>query len=141
MRTVRDESGKRYVLLKESDDSSLVRDPETGEREYVESDRLESLAGESPLETAAAGVPDPVLRVLTAAHDEAALGLLADLVDRGPLDVRGMLGDYDQCESDLHGRIAEFRAAGLIEETRVAGERGYEATATARAAIERLRET
>lgn len=140
MRTVSDESGKRYVLLKESGESSLVRDPETGDSSYVENDRLEPVDGESPLETAAAGVSDPVRRVVTAVHDDAGVGLLADLVDRGPVAVRDMLGAYDQCESDLHGRLAELRAAGLIDEAKIGGERGYDATRTAREAMATLRD-
>jgi len=140
MRTVRDESGKRYVLLKESTDSSLVRDPETGDERYVENERIDPVDGEEPLETAAAGVSEPVRRVVSAVHDDAGIGLLADLVDRGPVAVRDMLGAYDQCESDLHGRLAELRAAGLIEEATVAGERGYDATEAAQTAIATLRE-
>ena len=140
MRTVRDDSGKRYVLLKESGESSLVRDPDSGETGYVENDSLDAVDGESPLETAASGVPGPVRRVLTAVHDEAGLGLLADLADRGPVAVRDMLGAYDQCESDLHGRLTELRAAGLIEEATIAGERGYDATDEAREALAALRE-
>jgi len=140
MRTVRDESGKRYVLLKESTDSSLVRDPETGDSRYVENEQIEPVDGEEPLETAAVGVPEPVRRVVSAVHDDAGIGLLADLVDRGPIAVRDMLGAYDQCESDLHGRLAELRAAGLIEEAQVAGERGYDATETAQDALRTLRD-
>jgi len=141
MRTVRDESGKRYVLLEESTDSSLVRDPATGDEQYFENDRIEPVDGEEPLATAASGVAEPVRRVVSAVHDDAGIGLLADLVDRGPVAVRDMLGAYDQCESDLHGRLAELRAAGLIEEATVAGERGYDATETARDAMATLRET
>jgi DNA-binding PadR family transcriptional regulator len=37
-------------------------------------------------------------------------------------------GSYDFCESDLHGLLAELQAAGLITESQVAGERGYEVT-------------
>ncbi|SNZ13474.1 hypothetical protein SAMN06269185_2210 [Natronoarchaeum philippinense] len=140
MRTVRDETGKRYVLLKESGDSSLVRDPETGQERYIENDTLDPVDGETPLETAASGIPESVRRVVSGVHDEAGLGLLADLADRGPVAVRDMLGAYDQCESDLHGRLAELRAAGLIEEATVAGERGYDATETTREALNALRE-
>jgi len=43
------------------------------------------------------------------------------------------------CESDLHGTITAFRAAGLIDEAEVAGQRGYEATPVAVEAIELLR--
>lgn len=128
MRTVRDESGKRYIVVKSSTDSSLVRDPEDGSERYVENDRLETLDGTPPLETAASGISEPVRRLLRGVHDDAALGLLADLVDRGPVPVRDMMREYDQCESDLHGRLAELRAAGLIEEATIAGERGYDAT-------------
>ena len=58
-----------------------------------------------------------------------------------PTDVRVLLDRYELCESDLHGLLAEFRAAGLIAEERVAGERGYEATETTREAVRALRGT
>ncbi|WP_049970589.1 DUF7346 family protein [Haladaptatus cibarius] len=128
MQTVRDESGSRYLLLKQSDESSLVRDPQTGDERYLENDRLTPVEGESTLETAAERVPSPARRILTAVHNDRALGLLVELSDRGGLPVRELLSAYDICESDLHGLLAEFRAAGLIRECRVAGERGYELT-------------
>lgn len=139
MRTVRDESGKRYVLLKESDESSRVRDPETGEERYVANARLEPVEGESPLVATAGAVPEPVRRVLSATRDDRALGLLLEIDARGPIGVRALL-EYDLCESDLHGLLAEFRAAGLLEEVDVDGERGYATTGTASEAIERLRD-
>jgi hypothetical protein len=140
MRTVRDESGDRYLLLKQSGESSRVRDPATGEERYVDNDALTVVEGEPPLSTAARGVPEEVRRVAAAVHDDQSLGLLAELVDRGPVGIRELLDAYDLCESDLHGLLAEFRAAGLIEEARVAGERGYDATATATAALDVLRD-
>lgn len=140
MRTVRDGDGRRYVLLKESGESSLVRDPASGERRHVPNEELERVEGESPLETAAGAVPGSVRRVLTAVRDERALGLLIELDRRGPLAVRTLLSASDLCESDLHGMLAEFRAAGLITERRVAGERGYDATETAGDALDSLRE-
>lgn len=139
MRTVRDASGKRFLLIKRSSDSSRVRDPDTGAERYLDNDELESVGGESPLATAAAGVPASVRRVLTAVPNERALGLLVELVDRGPVSVVELLGTYDLCESDLHGLLAEFRAAGLIEEARIYGERGYDATAVASDGVEVLR--
>jgi hypothetical protein len=139
MRTVRDGTGKRYLLVKESGDTSVVRDPETGSESYRDNADLEVVEGESPLVTAAAAVPAPVRRVLAAAHDDRSLGLLVELVARGPVPVRDLLDAYDLCESDLHGILAEFRAAGLIDEARVAGERGYDATETAREAVAVLR--
>ena len=48
MRTV-DYDGDRYLLVKRSDESSLVRDPETGETAYLANDRLTPVDGESPL--------------------------------------------------------------------------------------------
>jgi hypothetical protein len=116
-----------------------VRDPATGERRYVENDRLSAAEGEPTLSVAAAAVPAPVRRVLTAVHDERSLGLLVEVVDRGPVGVRALLDGYDLCESDLHGLLAEFRAAGLVEEARVAGRRGYQTTDLAAAALARLR--
>jgi hypothetical protein len=140
MRTVRDVDGERYLLVKRSSDSSLVRDPATGESRHLPNEELTVVEGETPLETAASGVPRPVRRVLSAVHDDRSLGLLVDVVDRGPLAVREMVEAYDYCESDLLGACTEFRAAGLLEPTTVAGERGYEATEAAREGVQRLRE-
>jgi len=139
MRTVRDESGDRYLLVKRSAESSLVRDPSTGAERYVDNDALSTVDDASPLETAAAGVPAAVRRVVAATHGDQSLGLLAEIADRGPVGVRDLLDAYDLCESDLHGLLAEFRAAGLIEEARVGGERGYAATETATEALDALR--
>ncbi len=140
MRTVHDESGRRYLLLKESGESSLVRDPESGERRYVDDEHLSPAGGESPLTTAARAVPDPVRRLVTAVGDERTLGLLLELDERGPLAARDAVGDYDLCESDVHGALLEFRAAGLVAETEVAGERGYELTDDGATAVERVGE-
>lgn len=139
MRTVRNDEGTRYLLVKRSTESSLVRDPTTGSERYLPNDELTADDEASALATAADGVPSSVRRVLTAAPDDRALGLLIELADRGPLAVRTLLGTYDLCESDLHGLLGEFRAAGLIEEARVAGERGYDATGTTREAVSALR--
>ena len=139
VRTVEDDSGTRYVLLKRSGDSSLVRDPTTGEERYVENEALSAVEGESPLETAARAVPGPTRRVLRAVHSDTALGLLVELDERGPVAVRDLMGSYDLCESDLHGLLAEFTAAGLVTEARVVGERGYELTDIAREGLTALR--
>ncbi|SFF95787.1 hypothetical protein SAMN04488063_0924 [Halopelagius inordinatus] len=140
MQTVRDPAGKRYLLVKRSGEASRVRDPETGREEYRANDEL-TFEGTSPLVTAAAAVPDSVRRVLTATHGDRSLGLLVEMADRGPLSVVELLDAYDLCESDLHGLLGEFRAAGLLTETRVHGERGYDATETARDAVSHLRAT
>lgn len=139
MRTVRDGDGDRYLLVKQSDDSSLVRDPETGTERYVANESVDVVADESPLSTAAAGVNPAVRRLLTATYDDQSLGLLIELVDRGPLSTVALLDSYDLCESDLHGLLAEFRAAGLAEEAESGGQRGYDATGLANAAVSTLR--
>jgi hypothetical protein len=139
MRTVRDADGRRYLLVKESGSASVVRDPETGEERYLAAGEFEVVEGESPLVTAAGAVSTPVRRVLSATHDDRSLGLLVELAARGPVGVRDLLSSYDLCESDLLGLLTEFRAAGLVEEARVGGERGYDATETARTAVEALR--
>lgn len=139
MRTVRDADGTRYVLLKESGESSLVRDPETGQQRHVPTDTLERVEGESPLATAARAVPGPVRRVLTGVPDERALGLLLEIDARGPVRVRVLLEASDLCESDLAGLLAEFRAAGLVTESRIAGERGYDTTDAAAEGLATLR--
>jgi hypothetical protein len=131
MRIVRDESGQTYLLVKESSDSCKVRNPETGEESYRDRDDLEPVEGDSPLTTAARAIPESARRVLTATPDERALGLLVELRERGPLSVRYLLDATDLCESDLLGLLTEFRAAGLVEEREVAGERGYATTESA----------
>ncbi|MFB6302315.1 MAG: hypothetical protein ABEH78_05580 [Haloferacaceae archaeon] len=136
MRTVRDASGDRYLLVKESSEASLVRDPETGEERYVDAADLDPVDGESPLVTAADAVPETTRRLILAARDERALGLLVELDARGPVAVVDLLSAYDLCESDLHGLLAEFRAAGLVVEREVAGQRGYGLTDEARTALD-----
>ncbi len=140
MRTVRDENGTRYLLLKESAESSLVRDPVSGEQRHLPNHTLETVDGESPLVTATTVVPSEIRRVLTAVPTEEALGLLLEIDRRGPVGVRLLLDAYDLCESDLHGLLAELRAAGLIEEATVDTRRGYDTTDTARDALEALSE-
>ncbi|MFB6080218.1 MAG: hypothetical protein ABEJ81_04395 [Haloferacaceae archaeon] len=138
MRTVRDAAGDRYLLVEESAGSSLVRDPETGEERHVDSEALEPVDDESPLVTAARAVPEPTRRLVVAARDQRALGLLVELDARGPLAVVDLLSAYDLCESDLHGQFAEFRAAGLVAEREVDGRRGYGLTDAARTALDDL---
>ncbi|PCR89844.1 DUF7346 family protein [Natrinema ejinorense] len=139
MKTVEDDTGRRYLLLRRSDNASLVRDPETGNECYVQNDRLEAVDGESALETAAGTVSDPVLTLLTNVHDEETLGLLIELSERGPLGVRTLLDAYQFCESDLHGRLTVLSAAGLLEEADIAGERGYGVTEDCERALETIR--
>ncbi|MFW5973886.1 MAG: DUF7346 family protein [Natrialbaceae archaeon] len=135
---VRDGDGNRYLLLKRSSESSLVRDAETGERRHLPNDELEVVEGTTPAEFVLTDVPESLRTLLTAVHDERSLALLVELDTAGPLAVRTLLSTYDFCESDLHGLLAELRAAGLVAETTVAGERGYETTAVATDAVERI---
>lgn len=132
MRTVADESGDRYLLLQRSSEVWLVRDPDSGTEQYHPADELTILEGESPLETAARTLPEAIDDEL-AVPGERARGLLAEIYAREPVGVRDLLGSYDLCESDLHGLLGEFTAAGRIQETTVAGERGYETTDGTRA--------
>jgi hypothetical protein len=129
---------RRYVVLKQAAESSLVRSLDTDEAEYVPNERLSTVAGEPPLSAAAAAVPTAVRAILTATHTEEGLGLLVELDDRGAVPVRQLLG-YGLCESALHGLLAEFTMAGLIQETEVLGERGYELTGVGRDGLDRLR--
>jgi len=135
MRTVRDDAGRRYLLLKESAESSLVRNPGTGEERYVPNERL-TATGRPPLATAAEHLSGDARARLDPAVGEQGLGLLAELDRRGPLPVRTLLSEYDLCESDLHGLLGELRAAGAIEEASVAGERGYALTASTQETLE-----
>jgi hypothetical protein len=139
MRTVSAADGSRYLLIKQSSETSLVRDPETGTEQYLDNDQLDVVDGESALETAATAIDAPVRRLLTATHNDTSLGLLVALVDDGPCSTIELLDSYDLCESDLHGLLAEFRAAGLVEEATSHGERGYDATELAVTAVDTLR--
>jgi len=138
MRTVHDDDGRRYLLLKRSSESSLVRNPATGEERYLPNDRLTVDDSTDPLTLAADAVPGSVRRVLSACRDDRALGLLLELDRRGPVPARALM-DYDLCESDVLGLVGEFRAAGLVVEADVAGERGYDLTDDARVALGVLR--
>ena len=140
MQTVRDGDGDTYLLVKRSAESSRVRDPDTGAERYVDNDELRVVDGESPLATAASGVPEPVRRTLGAVRDDRSLGLLAVVVDAGPIAAIDLLDAADMCESDLHGVLSEFRAAGLVDEAEVAGQRGYEPTSVAVEAMDLLRD-
>lgn len=130
MRTVEDDAGRRYLLLKRSGESSLVRDLRTGVERYVPNRRLADPDGVDPLVAAAAAVSTATRRGLPAGLDEHALGLLV-LLARGPRSARTVLDATTLCESDLLGLATELRSAGLIEETAVDGERGYAATEAA----------
>jgi len=88
---------------------------------------------------ATADIPDAVVRLIGAVPDERTLALLFELDAEGPLAVRTLLARTTLCESDLHGRLAELQAGGLIEERRIAGERGYATTETASEALAALR--
>jgi hypothetical protein len=137
---VEDDSGTRYLLLKQSSESSLVRNLDTGEREHIPNDRLDGLDDTSTLDAILTPIPEAVRHLLSAVHDDRSLALLLELDSAGPMAVRQLLSAYDFCESDLHGLLAELQAAGLIEETTVAGERGYDATEQAATALARLRD-
>jgi len=91
------------------------------------------------MQTAADELPDGVVSLLVGVHDERTCGLLLDLERRGPRSVRDLLSAYDLCESDLHGILGELRAAGLVEEAEVAGERGYRVADETQATLELLR--
>lgn len=138
MRTVRDSSGQRYVVEKESADSMRVRDPETGERRHLPTEELEAV-DEDPLSVAASAAPENVRRLVAAVRDDRTLGLLFELDARGPIAVRDLLAETTLCESDLHGAVTELRVAGLVDEADVAGERGYRLTDGGAAALDALR--
>ncbi|SEW02898.1 DUF7346 family protein [Halobacterium jilantaiense] len=141
MRTVVDGDDRRWVLLKQSSESSRVRDPETGEETFRPNDDLEPAGGESPFEALARAVPGPARRILRACHEDWQVGLLVSLADDGPRPVRALLGESAACESDFLGAVTELRAAGLLAETTVAGERAYELTDAGRDGVDALRQT
>lgn len=136
---VRDSEGNRYLLLKRSGESSLVRDVETGERTHLPNEEL-TLDETSTLDVILTGIPESTRTLLTAVHDERSLALLVELDTEGPIAVRTLLSAYDFCESDLHGLLVELQAAGLITEATVTGERGYETTQAGTEALAQIRD-
>ena len=138
MRTVEDGAGRRFLLLKRSSSSSLVRDADTGEVLHRPTGELTVVEGTSPLETAAGGVPPAARKLLTAVHDDRTLGLLVALESADGLPARALLAAEDYCESDLHGLLGELRAAGLVQAATVDGEEGYRLTDGAAAVVRAL---
>jgi len=134
MRIVEDEYGRRYLLRKRSAESSLVRDLVTGESRFLPNEQLSERAGIDPLEAAGAALSGAARDRFSGVHDERTLGLLV-LLARDPRPVRTLLESTDLCESDLLGIATELRAAGLVEEATVGGERGYAATEAGREAV------
>lgn len=130
MRPVKDESGDRYLLLKRSTESSLVRDLSTGERRHLPNEDLSVVGAGQPLEVVASALAAD-RRDRLPVSDDRAVGVLVELVQGGPRPVRDLLGRTELCESDLNGIVGELRAAGLVTETTVDGRRGYGATETA----------
>ncbi len=122
---------ERYLLVERAGDACVLAHPGTGDRLVVPADAVAERPAVSPLATAAEAV-DAAPELRAAVPDRRALGLLAELDRRGPTPVRALL-EYDLCESDLHGVLAELSAAGLVAEARVAGERGYRLTGRAAA--------
>lgn len=127
MHTVRTDDGTRYFLLKRSSDSSLVRDPATGDEQYIENACLEPV-DDAPFETVAGAIPD-----------DRALELLLVLDRRGPTAVPDLMAFTDLCESDFNGLFSELRAADLIEPISIGGVPGYETTDRANAKLSALR--
>lgn len=113
MRAVQDGSGNEFVLLDELGETCLVWDPEADEERRLPVSVLEP--GEQ--------------------RDPAAL-VLAYLAARGPVAVRDLATRTTLCESDLHGLLADLRAAGLVCEAAVGGERAYDATDRGVATVE-----
>lgn len=135
---VRDSAGRKYILEKESAESSQVRNPITGERTNLPNEELERIDGSSPLEIAAESLPSEAVDLVASVPSERALGILVTLDARGPTRVRTLLDSTTLCESDLHGLLASLTAANLVETETVAGERGYAVTESTQKALEQM---
>ncbi len=139
VRTVEDAAGRRLLVVRQTAGSLLVRDPETGTERDIDPDDVTVVDDAAPLETAARALDPDARRLVLAARDDRTLGLLCHLDAVGPRSVRSLLDESDLCESDLHGAVAEFRAAGLLRKAEVDGRRGYALTDAAKEALDRLR--
>jgi len=132
---VRDNEGTEYQLLKRAETSSLVRDPTTGDTRYLPNDRLELLEELSTHERQALSVHEAVRTLVRVVPDDATLGLVIDIAENGPVATRELLAVSDRCESDLNGQLTLLTATGILEQTTVAGERGYAATTAGEYAV------
>lgn len=139
MKTVRDDTGTQYLVLKESTRASLVRDPETGEECYVQNDRLEVVEDDDALHVAARGIDPELRQLLVSVHDDRWLGLLVELTERGPMTASQLLERYHLCESELLGLLSELQAGDLVEPVDIAGEQGYRTTDACQRAVRFLR--
>ena len=86
-----------------------------------------------------AAFDDAAVQVVTAVPDERGLELLAALDTHGPVPVEALLTEYEFCERELHARIAELQAAGLVTREDIEARRGYSTTGRASEALARLR--
>lgn len=141
MPTVEDPDGRRYVLLKESADASLVRDLQTGERSYKPNEDLRTVEEADVLREAARSVPRPVRHLFGGIPDERALGLVILLAEVGPTSARGLLEETTYCESDLFAVLRELEAAGLLEARGADREREYVVTDETRNALDIVRQS
>lgn len=106
MRLVEDADGNQYALLKRSGSSSLVLDPDTGQRAYRPNHEL-------------IPVGDNIVEDPRAA-------LIAVLVDAdAAVPVRSILERTTLCESDLFAISRELEAGGVIEAVKVDGDRAW----------------
>lgn len=125
MRTVRVVDGGFYFLEKRSESSSLVREPVTGHKQYIDNERLETVDGDPPLVAIGATAPE-VLRDAIGIEDDRALGLLLVLDRSEPVPAVELTKSTELCESDLNGLLSVLRLAGLVEP--VSAPAGYRTT-------------
>lgn len=138
MRVVRDTDGDLFRLVESSSGAAVVEDPASGERRRLPIEDLERVTAATLSDAVGPDAPEPVRRLRSAVRDDLSLSLLLVVAERGPTAVETIVDWTDACESDLHGRFAELRCAGLLSETTVHGRPGYEATDDAIAALDRL---
>lgn len=138
-RTVEDTDGNRYVLEEHSEPESRVFDPATGTRRQLPTEDLAPVDEPPQLAAMARSLGPGTVFQIDGVHDELGLGLILELERRGPTSVRTLLDVTELCESDLHGYLGELQAGGLIRETTVYGERGYEVTEAATSRLAGIR--
>lgn len=120
MVTVEDESGRRYILLKRSRESSLVLDIDTGERSYRPNRTLTTIVDSRP--------PLEEGGWLTEYPHPGARELLSRIDHKDPQRIRDLLANTTLCESELFALIRELELEGVIEQTTIDGEPGVTLT-------------
>lgn len=135
MRLATGSDGQWVVVLRAERDHYRIREVISGEVRKVSPSTLDAV-NEATLHDIGQAAPDPAQSIASTIQTARGWGLILVVGAASPVSVRALLDATDECESDINGLLAELEAGGLLERTEVAGERGYELSASGTRAVE-----